>query len=48
MSSEQGLENLDLFNQVFGERDRPTRTALGLTEMPLDAAVQIVLADSVE
>lgn len=31
----------DLFNAVFGERGRHTRTALGTNEMPLDAAVQI-------
>ncbi len=31
----------DLINEVFGERGRHTRTALGTNEMPLDAAVQI-------
>ena len=31
----------DLFNEVFGPRGRHTRTALGINEMPLDAAVQI-------
>ncbi len=31
----------DLFNQVFEERGRHTRTAVGISEMPLDAAVQI-------
>lgn len=31
----------DLFNAVFGERGRHTRTALGINEMPLDAAVQL-------
>ncbi len=31
----------DLFNEVFGERGRHTRTALGINEMPLDAPVQL-------
>lgn len=31
----------DLFNDVFGDRGRHTRTALGINEMPLDAPVQI-------
>jgi enamine deaminase RidA (YjgF/YER057c/UK114 family) len=31
----------DLFNEVFGPRGRHTRTALGINEMPLNAAVQI-------
>jgi len=31
----------DLFNAVLGERGRHTRTALGINEMPLDAAVQL-------
>jgi len=31
----------DLFNKVFGERGRHTRTALGIHEMPLNAAVQL-------
>ena len=31
----------DLFNEVFGERGRHTRTALGTSEMPLDAAIQL-------
>ena len=31
----------ELFNEVFGERGRHTRTALGTNEMPLDAAVQL-------
>jgi enamine deaminase RidA (YjgF/YER057c/UK114 family)/catechol 2,3-dioxygenase-like lactoylglutathione lyase family enzyme len=31
----------DLFNEVFGERGRHTRTALGISEMPLDAPVQL-------
>jgi enamine deaminase RidA (YjgF/YER057c/UK114 family) len=31
----------DLFREVFGQRDRHSRLALGISEMPLDAAVQI-------
>ena len=31
----------DLVNEVFGPRGRHTRTALGIGEMPLDAAVQL-------
>ena len=31
----------DLVNEVFGERGRHTRTALGHVVMPLDAAVMI-------
>lgn len=31
----------DLINDVFGDRGRHVRVALGITEMPLDAAVQI-------
>jgi enamine deaminase RidA (YjgF/YER057c/UK114 family) len=31
----------DLFNKVFGERGKHTRTALGISEMPLNAAVQL-------
>ncbi len=31
----------DLFNEVFGPRGRHARTALGINEMPLDAAVQL-------
>ncbi len=31
----------DLINAVFGERGRHTRSALGINEMPLNAAVQI-------
>jgi enamine deaminase RidA (YjgF/YER057c/UK114 family) len=31
----------DLVNEVFGPRGRHTRTALGISEMPLDAAVQL-------
>jgi enamine deaminase RidA (YjgF/YER057c/UK114 family) len=33
----------DLLNQVFGERGRHTRTALGIADMPLNAPVQLVL-----
>jgi enamine deaminase RidA (YjgF/YER057c/UK114 family) len=33
----------DLINQIFGDRGRHTRTALGIHAMPLDAAVQLVL-----
>ena len=33
----------DLLNQVFGEKGRHTRTALGIADMPLDAPVQLVL-----
>src|SRR5262245_8137831 len=36
----------DLINAVFGPRGRHTRTALGINEMPLNAAVQLsVLAE---
>ena len=38
----------ELFNQVFGEKDRHTRTALGIHEMPLDAPVQLVVWAEVE
>ena len=31
----------DLFNQVFGDPGKHARLALGITEMPLDAAVQL-------
>ncbi len=31
----------DLLNEVFGPRGRHARTALGINEMPLDAAVQL-------
>ena len=31
----------DLINDVFGPRGRHTRTALGISEMPLGAAVQL-------
>ena len=33
----------DLFNQVFGEKGRHTRTALGIQEMPLDSPVQLIV-----
>lgn len=33
----------DLLNDVFGERGKHTRTALGITEMPLNSPVQLVL-----
>jgi enamine deaminase RidA (YjgF/YER057c/UK114 family) len=32
-----------LFAQVFGERDRHSRLALGISDMPLDAAVQLTV-----
>jgi enamine deaminase RidA (YjgF/YER057c/UK114 family) len=38
----------DLLNEVFGERGRHTRTALGTNEMALDAAVLLVLWAEVE
>jgi enamine deaminase RidA (YjgF/YER057c/UK114 family) len=38
----------ELLNDVFGERGRHTRTALGINEMPLDAAVLLVLWAEVE
>jgi len=38
----------DLLNAVFGERGKHTRTALGIHEMPLNAAVQLVLWVEVE
>jgi enamine deaminase RidA (YjgF/YER057c/UK114 family) len=38
----------ELLNAVFGERGRHTRTALGIHEMPLDAAVQLVVWADVE
>lgn len=31
----------DLFGEVFGERGKHTRTALGIRDMPLNAAVQL-------
>ena len=33
----------DLLNQVFGEKGRHTRTAVGIADMPLDAPVQLVV-----
>jgi enamine deaminase RidA (YjgF/YER057c/UK114 family) len=33
----------ELLNNVFGERGRHTRVALGVADMPLDAPVQIVV-----
>jgi enamine deaminase RidA (YjgF/YER057c/UK114 family) len=33
----------ELFNAVFGERGRHARVALGINEMPLNAAVQIAV-----
>ena len=33
----------DLFNEVFGPRGKHARTALGINEMPLNAAVQLAL-----
>ena len=33
----------ELLNEVFGEAGRHTRTALGINEMPLNAAVQLVV-----
>lgn len=38
----------DLFNAVFGERGRHARLAVGIHEMPLDAAVQICVTAEVE
>jgi enamine deaminase RidA (YjgF/YER057c/UK114 family) len=38
----------ELINQVFGERGRHTRTALGISEMPLNAAVQLSVWAEVE
>lgn len=33
----------DLFNEIFGDKGIHVRVALGIDEMPLDAAVQIVV-----
>ena len=33
----------DLVNEVFGERGQHARLALGINEMPLDAAVQLAM-----
>ncbi len=38
----------ELMNEIFGERGRHTRTALGINEMPLDAAVQLSVFAEVE
>lgn len=38
----------DLINAVFGERGRHARLAVGIHEMPLDAAVQICVTAEVE
>ncbi len=38
----------ELFNEVFGDRGRHTRLALGISEMPLDAAVQLCVWAEVE
>ncbi len=38
----------ELINQIFGERGRHTRTAVGIHAMPLDAAVQLILWAEVE
>jgi enamine deaminase RidA (YjgF/YER057c/UK114 family) len=32
-----------LFAEVFGDRDRHSRLALGIADMPLDAAVQLTV-----
>ncbi|HSH15428.1 MAG TPA: RidA family protein [Verrucomicrobiae bacterium] len=37
----------DLFNEVFGSRGRHARLAIGVNEMPLDAAVQICVTAEV-
>jgi len=38
----------ELINEVFGERGRHTRTAIGINEMPLNAAVQLSVFAEVE
>jgi hypothetical protein len=38
----------ELLNAVFGEKGRHTRTALGINEMPLNAAVLLCLFAEVE
>jgi enamine deaminase RidA (YjgF/YER057c/UK114 family) len=38
----------DLFFEVFGERGKHTRTALGIHEMPLNAAVQLSVFAEIE
>lgn len=37
-----------LFSQVFGERDRHSRLALGIADMPLDAAIQLTVIAEVK
>jgi enamine deaminase RidA (YjgF/YER057c/UK114 family) len=37
-----------LFTQVFGDRDRHSRLALGIADMPLDAAVQLTVIAEVK
>jgi enamine deaminase RidA (YjgF/YER057c/UK114 family) len=38
----------EMFNQVFGDKGRHTRTALGIHAMPLDSPVQLVTWAEVE
>ena len=38
----------ELFNEVFGLRGRHARVALGISEMPLDAAVQLTVLAEVD
>tara|TARA_Y100000766_G_C18660168_1_gene484763 strand:+ start:184 stop:657 length:474 start_codon:yes stop_codon:yes gene_type:complete len=38
----------ELFNSVFGERGRHARLAVGIDEMPLNAAVQICVTAEIE
>ena len=38
----------ELFNAVFGERGRHARLAIGIDEMPLNAAVQICVTAEIE
>lgn len=38
----------DLLNQALGERGRHARLAVGISDMPLDAAVQITVTAEVE
>ncbi len=38
----------ELFNTVFGERGRHARLAIGVDEMPLNAAVQICVTAEIE
>ena len=38
----------ELFNAVFGERGRHARLAIGVDEMPLNAAVQICVTAEIE